>query len=77
MSNKLIAITKVKQIFKWHSEGVSKKKMALRAGVTRNTVLDRIVHSAHRIEMRSNYHYFKGLTFDKKKNTTKCTLAIK
>jgi transposase len=31
-------MTKVKQILQWHSEGVSKKKMSLRAGVTRNTV---------------------------------------
>jgi DNA-binding CsgD family transcriptional regulator len=31
-------MTKVKQILQWHSEGVSKKKMGLRAGVTRNTV---------------------------------------
>lgn len=31
-------MSKVKQILQWHSEGVSKKKMGLRAGVTRNTV---------------------------------------
>lgn len=31
-------MTKVKQILQWHSEGVGKKKIALRAGVNRNTV---------------------------------------
>ncbi len=38
MSNKPIRMTKVKQILQWHSEGVGKKKIALRAGVNRNTV---------------------------------------
>jgi transposase len=38
MSNKPIRMSKVKQVLQWHSEGVSKKRIGLRAGVNRNTV---------------------------------------
>jgi transposase len=38
MSNKPIRMSKVKQILQWHSEGVGKKRIGLRAGVNRNTV---------------------------------------
>lgn len=31
-------MSKVKQVLQWHSEGVSKKRIGLRAGVNRNTV---------------------------------------
>jgi transposase len=38
MSNKLIAMNKIKQILQWYTEGVGKKMITRKAGVNRNTV---------------------------------------
>lgn len=38
MSNELIAMNKVKQILQWHTDDVSKLKISLKAGISRNSV---------------------------------------
>jgi len=38
MANKQIEMRKVKKIFNLHSQGVSKRKISLQTGISRNTV---------------------------------------
>ena len=38
MANKAISMSKVRQILKFYSKGIGKKKIAVRLGVSKNTV---------------------------------------